>query len=165
MWRNDFDSHFVRSKVVRIELEFNFGTCQALPTAPVEGPRYDFLWLNDVILGNAELEVAPEVFPTVPLENSDLCAKMGFTVVHGFSLLMLIFLATLLATLPSILRSRADLALENLALRHQIGVLQRAARKRPKLTHLDRLLWTWLSRVWSDWRSALTIVQPETVIA
>jgi putative transposase len=30
---------------------------------------------------------------------------------------------------------------------------------------LDRLLWAWLSRVWSDWRSALAIVQPETVLA
>ena len=78
---------------------------------------------------------------------------------------MLIFLATLLATLPSILRSRAVLELENLALRHQIGVLQRSARKRPKLILLDRLLWAWLSRVWRDWRSALAIVQPETVIA
>jgi transposase InsO family protein len=78
---------------------------------------------------------------------------------------MLIFLATLLATLPSILRSRAVLELENLALRHQIGVLQRSTRKRPKLILLDRLLWACLSRVWSDWRSALAIVQPETVIA
>jgi hypothetical protein len=47
---------------------------------------------------------------------------------------MLIFLASLLATLPSILRSRAALGLENLALRHQIGVLHRSARKRPKLS-------------------------------
>ena len=79
---------------------------------------------------------------------------------------MLIFLATLLSTLYSILRSRTALELENLALRHQIGVLQRSARnRRPKLTVLDRLLWAWLSRVWSDWRSALAIVQPETVIA
>jgi putative transposase len=78
---------------------------------------------------------------------------------------MLIFLATLLATLSAILRSRAALGLENLALRHQIGVLQRSARKRSKLTPLDRLLWAWLSRIWSDWRSALAIVQPETVIA
>ena len=77
---------------------------------------------------------------------------------------MLHFLATLLATLHSILRSRAAVELENLALRHQIGVLQRSARKRAKLTPLDRLLWVWLSRIWSDWRSALTIVQPETVI-
>ena len=78
---------------------------------------------------------------------------------------MLNFLATLLATLPSILRSRAALELENLALRHQIGVLQRSARKRAKLTPLDRLLWVWLSRIWGGWRSALAIVQPETVIA
>src|SRR5215467_5073758 len=77
---------------------------------------------------------------------------------------MLIFLATLLATLPAIVRSRAALELENLALRHQIGVLQRSARKRPKLILLDRLLWAGLSRVWSDWRSALAIVQPEMVI-
>ena len=78
---------------------------------------------------------------------------------------MLNFLATLLATLPSILRSRAALELENLVLRHQIGVLQRSAGKRAKLTPLDRLLWVWLSRIWGDWRSALAIVQPETVIA
>jgi putative transposase len=78
---------------------------------------------------------------------------------------MPIFLATLLATLSAILRSRVALGLENLALRHQIGVLQRSARKRSKLTPLDRLLWAWLSRIWSDWRSALAIVQPETVIA
>jgi putative transposase len=78
---------------------------------------------------------------------------------------MLIFLASLLATLPSILRSRAALEQENLALRHQIGVLQRSARKRPKLILLDRLLWAALSRVWSEWRSALAIVQPETVVA
>ena len=78
---------------------------------------------------------------------------------------MLISLTTLLATLSSIFRSRAALELENLALRHQIGVLQRSARKRPKLTPVDRLLWVWLSRLWRDWRSALAIVKPETVIA
>src|SRR5208283_3317895 len=78
---------------------------------------------------------------------------------------MLISLTTLLTTLCSIFRSRAALELENLALRHQIGVLQRSARKRPRLTPVDRLLWVLLSRIWSDWRSALAIVQPEMVIA
>jgi putative transposase len=29
----------------------------------------------------------------------------------------------------------------------------------------DRLLWVWLSRLWNQWRSALVIVKPETVIA
>ena len=74
-------------------------------------------------------------------------------------------LTTLFANLSSIFHSRAALQLENLALRHQIGVLQRSARKRPKLTPLDRLLWVWLSRIWSGWRSALAIVEPETVVA
>ncbi len=78
---------------------------------------------------------------------------------------MLIFLTTLLASWASIFRSRASLALENLALRHQIGVLHRSAGKRPKLTAGDRLLWICLSRLWRDWRSALAIVKPETVVA
>jgi putative transposase len=78
---------------------------------------------------------------------------------------MLILLATLLSALHSIFRSRAVLELENLALRHQIGVLQRSARRRPKLTSGDRLLWVCLSRLWRDWRSVLAIVKPETVVA
>ncbi len=78
---------------------------------------------------------------------------------------MLISLTTFLATLSLIFRSRAAVELENLALRHQIGVLQRSARKRPKLTSGDRLLWICLSHLWRDWRSALAIVKPETVVA
>ncbi|PYU19346.1 MAG: hypothetical protein DMG30_24515 [Acidobacteria bacterium] len=66
---------------------------------------------------------------------------------------MLISVTTLLATLSSIFRSHAALEFENLALRHQIGVLQRSAAKRPKLTSGDRLLWVCLSRLWHDWRS------------
>jgi hypothetical protein len=78
---------------------------------------------------------------------------------------MLILLTTLLAALRAIFRSRAALELENLALRHQIGVLQRSTTKRPKLTAGDRRLWVFLSRVWRDGRSALALVQPETVVA
>jgi putative transposase len=74
-------------------------------------------------------------------------------------------LLALLITLSSILRSRLDLQLEILALRHQISVLQRSVRKRPKLTSRDRLFWVYLSRLWRDWRSTLVIVKPETVIA
>src|SRR5215813_9638564 len=59
---------------------------------------------------------------------------------------MLLFLTTFFAILPSILRSRAALELENLALRHQIGVLQRSRAKRPKLTFGFRLFWTWKVR-------------------
>ena len=74
-------------------------------------------------------------------------------------------LLALLVILRSLIRSRVDLQLENLALRHQIGVLQRSVKNRTKLTSMDRLLWVSLSRIWHDWRSALAIVKPETVVA
>jgi putative transposase len=61
-------------------------------------------------------------------------------------------------------KSRAVLQLENLALRHQLGVLRRSV-KRPKLTPADRFLWAWLCEIWNDWRSSLMIVKPATVIA
>ena len=75
------------------------------------------------------------------------------------------WLPMFLAAVLSLLKSRASLQLENIALRHQIGVLQRSAKKRLQLNASDRLLWVWLSRVWPDWRSALVIVKPETVVA
>ena len=64
------------------------------------------------------------------------------------------------------LRSRAVPHTEVLALRHQLLVLQRSnGNRRPRLSLTDRLLWVWLSELWSGWRSALRIVKPETVIA
>jgi len=54
--------------------------------------------------------------------------------------------------------------IEILALRHQLTVYQRTA-ARPGLKPSDRILWAWLSRIWSGWREALVIVRPETVIA
>jgi putative transposase len=70
----------------------------------------------------------------------------------------------LAAIASAVFKSRAALQLENLALRHQLGVLNRSV-KRPKLTSADRLLWAWLCEVWGDYQSALVIVKPETVIA
>ena len=62
-------------------------------------------------------------------------------------------------------RTRAALQLEILALRHQLQVLERSRARRARLTKSDRLLWVWLSRVWHEWRTAVVIVKPETVIA
>ena len=59
-------------------------------------------------------------------------------------------------------RDRRELALENIALRHQIEILTRS-RCRPPLRPGDRLLWSWLSRTWPDWRHHVMIVQPDTV--
>jgi putative transposase len=74
-------------------------------------------------------------------------------------------LVSLLLTVRGCVRSRAALQIEVLALRHQLHVLERSRSRRLGLTRADRLLWVWLSRVWNDWRAALFIVRPETVIA
>jgi len=42
--------------------------------------------------------------------------------------------------------------------------LRRTSRRRVKFGGGDRLLWVGLSRVWKNWRSALFVVKPETVI-
>jgi putative transposase len=63
----------------------------------------------------------------------------------------------------ALLFGSAAIALENLALRHQLLVLQRSVR-RPRLARWDRVFWVWLSRVWVSWRSSLVIVQPATVL-
>ena len=77
---------------------------------------------------------------------------------------MLEVISALLRSLLSGFQSHSRLALENLALRHQLAVLQRQAPK-PKLRPTDRLLWVSLLRFWPDWRQALLLVQPQTVIA
>ena len=70
----------------------------------------------------------------------------------------------LLASLRAMIRSRLELAAEILALRHQLAVLQRTTPKRPRLRPIDRLLWVLLSSVWPNWRHAVQIVTPATVV-
>jgi hypothetical protein len=65
--------------------------------------------------------------------------------------------------LRSALRTRQELALENLVLRQQIAVLKHRG-QRPQLTNADRWFWVVVSRPASRWRHLLHIVQPETVI-
>jgi transposase InsO family protein len=76
---------------------------------------------------------------------------------------MIEIIRTVARSLVSAAKARRNLALENLALRHQIAVLQRQS-KRPSLKNCDRLLWVGLRRVWPGWKSALCIVQPATVV-
>ena len=78
---------------------------------------------------------------------------------------MMSVLLSLFLTLRGSARSRAALQLDVLALRHQLQVLQRSRPRRLRLTKADRWLWVWLSRIWTGWRTALVIIQPETVIA
>jgi len=78
---------------------------------------------------------------------------------------MISVLVSLLLTVRSCVRSRAALHLEVLALRHQLQVLSRSRPQRLRLAQADGLLWIWLSRVWNEWRAAVVIVKPKTVIA
>jgi hypothetical protein len=55
-----------------------------------------------------------------------------------------------------------QIALENIALRHQLAVFTRE-KKRPRLRDRDRLFWITLKKLWKGWRSAIVFVQPETV--
>jgi hypothetical protein len=54
-------------------------------------------------------------------------------------------------------------ALENLALRQQLAALTRSS-KRPHLRSRDRLFWIGLAHAWRDWRRALVVVLPDTVV-
>jgi hypothetical protein len=63
----------------------------------------------------------------------------------------------------SFFRPRHNLALEVLALRHQLMVLKRQAH-RSKLRLSDRCLWMLLKSVWPQWRNSLMIFEPETLI-
>jgi hypothetical protein len=60
-------------------------------------------------------------------------------------------------------RGHHQVVLENLALRQQLATLQRTA-SRPQLRRRDRLFWIVLAQTWRNWRAALVIVQPDTVV-
>ena len=74
-----------------------------------------------------------------------------------------LFIAVL-ASLRATTRSRLELAAEILALRHQLAVLQRTTPKRPRFRPIDRVFWILLSKVWPNWRQAVQIVTPATVV-
>ena len=76
---------------------------------------------------------------------------------------MVRWLAILVRTLRSTIRTQGELALENLALRQQVAVWK-VRQPRPQLTATDRLFWVVLSRLWKNWRSSLQVVRPETVV-
>src|SRR6266568_4556142 len=69
-----------------------------------------------------------------------------------------------LRTFVAAIRSRRDLTLENLVLRHQLQLALRT-NPHPPLRTPDRVLRVWLRRLWSEgWRRHLSLVQPETVL-
>src|SRR5262245_17683108 len=76
---------------------------------------------------------------------------------------MLTALVVVLRSIGLICRGHRAVALENLALRQQMAAFTRTT-KRPQLRPRDRLFWILLAKSWRDWRSALLIVQTDTVV-
>src|SRR5438876_6333577 len=76
---------------------------------------------------------------------------------------MILLLLHLLRLLPFLFGGHRQLALENLALRHQLAVYKRTV-TRPRLCRTDRFFWVTLARVWAGWRRPLAIVTPDTVL-
>src|SRR5947209_418786 len=76
---------------------------------------------------------------------------------------MVRWLGILLRTFRSAVRTRRELALENLALRQQLAVWK-ARQPRPRLTEMERIFWIGVARLWKNWRSSLQVVRPETVV-
>src|SRR3977135_1645045 len=76
---------------------------------------------------------------------------------------MLTALMVLLRSIGLICCGHRAIALENLALRQQLAVLRRTV-TRPHVRSTDRLFWILLAKGWRDWRSALIVVRPDTVV-
>jgi putative transposase len=60
-------------------------------------------------------------------------------------------------------RTRRALLCENLVLRQQLVVLKRR-RPWPHLALLDKVFWVAVRRLWPNWKQALVVVTPETVV-
>ena len=77
---------------------------------------------------------------------------------------MLTVVRLVFGSLVAFAASRASLAAEILALRHQLGVLERSRPARLPLKCWDRALWAFILHHWSGWKASLVLVKPETVI-
>ena len=73
------------------------------------------------------------------------------------------YVSIVIATLPSLFRSRREQTIVELALRQQLAVYSRK-HPRPHLAPMDRAFWIVLARLWPRWKNSLVIVKPETVV-
>ena len=70
----------------------------------------------------------------------------------------------LLATLADLLRSRASLHLEMLALRQQLAVVASRDNKRHRFRLIERIFWVSLYRLWPSCLLTLAIFKPDTLV-
>ena len=101
--------------------------------------------------------------PDTPAANS--CPALASAETIPFSPRMTALVVALLASLRATIRSRLELGAEVLALRHQLAVLQRTTPRRPRLRPVESAVLVLLSSMWPNWRRAMQIVTPATVVS
>ena len=76
----------------------------------------------------------------------------------------MVLIFRLIFTLIRVLfKSKDDLVIELMAKNQQLALYSNTI-KRVKMKRRDRQFWATLSRIWPEWRRALVIVKPETVV-
>jgi transposase InsO family protein len=77
---------------------------------------------------------------------------------------MLAILRLLMALAANLFRSRRQLEVENLFLRHQLNIALRRAPCRLRLRGSDRAVLVWLTRLWPSLIGSARVVQPDTIL-
>src|SRR5882672_12754891 len=77
---------------------------------------------------------------------------------------MIAFLSLFLHILVSPFKTQARLEAEISVLRHQLNVLRRQAPSKQRLTVGDRVIFVWLYRLFLSVLSAVSVIEPQTVI-
>ena len=77
---------------------------------------------------------------------------------------MIQFATLFFLTILALSKTPKRLAAENIALRHQVSVLRRKHLGRIRVSRIDRLFLSWLTKVFPSVLDAIVIVKPETVL-
>lgn len=81
---------------------------------------------------------------------------------NAMARLLVYVISFAIRVLRAVIRSRANLIIENVALRQQVATLMKQ-RRRPALDDGDRAFWVALRAAWPRWMTALVIVKADTV--
>jgi hypothetical protein len=77
---------------------------------------------------------------------------------------MLAILRLLTTFVANLFKSRRQLEVENLYLRHQLNIALRRAPRRLRLCGSDRAVLVWLTRLWPSLIGLACVVQPDTIL-
>jgi putative transposase len=99
----------------------------------------------------------------MPIRLTHRLIAIARAAAHGLRRRLLAAIRPPAHTLADLARSKPALVAENALLRHQLAILRRSV-KRPRCTRADRTLLVLLASRVPAWRSALLIVQPDTVL-